>query len=98
MRLQKCRTGVERRRQRRWTQNAAAASRLDHGDVIEPANFVERANAAVQGDEVCTAAEEQVLAVVDDFASAGVFVGRGASTDVGAALNEMHFVAGIGEC
>ncbi len=65
---------------------------------VEPAEFVERADAAVKVDEIGAAAEEEMLAVVDDFAGARVLVGRCASADVGAALNEAHFVAGVGEC
>jgi len=38
-----------------------------------------------------------VLAVIDDFAGAGMLVGRGASAEVGAALEEGDAEAGIGE-
>ena len=73
--LRKPETVMQRRWQWRWTQYASATARLDHGDFVEPAEFFERADAAVEIDEVGTAAEEQVLTVVDDFASAGMLVG-----------------------
>jgi len=38
-----------------------------------------------------------VLAVVDHFAGAGMLVGRSASAEVGAALEERDAEAGIGE-
>ena len=62
-----------------------------------PADFVFHADAAVELDQVGADAEENVLAVVDDFAGAGMLVGRSASAEVGAALEESDAKAGVGE-
>ncbi len=51
----------------------------------------------VEADEIGAAAEEDVLAVVDDFVDAGMQIGGGAAAEVAAALDELHAVAGFGE-
>src|SRR5258708_26808990 len=54
----------------------------------------------VTGVQTCALpiyAEEDVLAVVDDFAGAGMLVGGSASAEVGAALEEGDAEVGIGE-
>ncbi len=60
-------------------------------------DFVFDADAAVEADEIGAAAEEDVLAVVDDFVDAGMQVGGGAAAEVAAALDELHAIAGFGE-
>ena len=52
---------------------------------------------SIEADEVGAAAEEDVLAVVDDFVDAGMQVGGGAAAEVAAALDELHAIAGFGE-
>src|ERR1700722_1075522 len=89
---------MEWRWQWRLAQHASAASRLNHGDVFKPVKLIECADAPVEIDEIGAAAEEQVLAVVDNLACAGMFVGRRATADVCAAFDEAHIMAGIGEC
>src|SRR6185437_659508 len=88
---------VERSGERRWTEFRAAAAGLDHGHLGGPVDFVLDADAAIEADEVGAAAEEDVLAVVDDFVDAGMEVGGGASAEVAAALGELHAIAGFGE-
>ena len=73
------------------------AAGLDHGHFFGPVNLLFDADPAVETDEVGAAAEEDVLAVVDDFVDAGMQIGRGASAEVAAALDELHAVAGFGE-
>ena len=53
----------------------APAAGLDHGHLGGPVDFLFDADAAVEADEVGAAAEEDVLAVVDDFVDAGMQVG-----------------------
>jgi hypothetical protein len=55
------------------------------------------AEAGVEVDEVGAAAEEDVLAVVDDFVGGGVGVGGGSAAYVGAAFEELDLVARGGE-
>src|SRR6185503_547125 len=55
-------------------------------------------DAAVKGEKIGAAAEEDVLAVVDDFIDAGMQVGGGASAEVATAFDELHAIAGFGQC
>src|SRR5689334_22688467 len=48
-------------------------------------------------DEIGAAAEEDVLAIVHNFAGAGMFIGGGASAHVGAALKESDLNSDMGE-
>ena len=73
------------------------AAGSEEGEAVVPADGVEDAEAAVEVDERGAAADEDVLAIVDDLAGAGMFVGGGAATEVGAALEEVNAVACVGE-
>jgi hypothetical protein len=55
------------------------------------------ADAVVELEQVRAYAEENVLAVVDDFAGSGMLVGRCASAEIRPALKERDAKAGIGE-
>ena len=95
--LQERRRGVQRRGQRRGAHHAGATAGLDEVHFVEPADFVFHADAAVELDEVGADAEEHVLAVIYDFASTGMLVGRCATAEIGTALEKCHAEAGIGE-
>jgi hypothetical protein len=58
---------------------------------------VRDADAPVETDEIGAAAEEHVLAVVDDLVDAGMQVGAGASAEIAAALDELHAEPGLGQ-
>ena len=88
---------MQRRGKRGGVHHATAAAGLNESHVIVPADFVFHSDAAVELDEVGADPEENVLAVVDHFAGAGMLVGRSASAEVGAALEERDAEAGIGE-
>ncbi len=88
---------MQGRGQRRSAHDAGAAAGLDESHLVIPADFVFHADALVELDQVGADAEENVLAVVDDFAGAGMFIGGSASAEIGAALEERHAEAGIGE-
>ena len=60
-------------------------------------NLRVNADTAVEGEEVGAAAEEDVLAVVDDFVDAGVEIGGGAAAEVAAAFDELDVITGFGE-
>ena len=53
-----------------------------------PADAVVHADAPVEIDEIGAAAQQHVLAVVDDLAGPGMLVGRGASAEIGPALKQ----------
>ncbi len=58
---------------------------------------VRNPDAPVEAGEVGAAAEEHVLAVVDDLAQARMEVRRGAPAQVAAPLDELHAQAGFGQ-
>jgi hypothetical protein len=88
---------VERRGQTGRTKRRAAAAGLDHCHLAGPVNLVRNAEMMVEADEIGAAAEERMLAVVDDFVDAGMEIGTGATTEVAAALDELHAEASLGE-
>ena len=47
--------------------------------------------------QIGAAAEEHVLAVVDDFVDAGMQIGAGAPAEIAAALDQLHAEAGLGQ-
>ena len=71
--------------------------RSEEGEAVVPAYGVKDAEATVEVDEGSAAADEDVLAVIDDLAGAGMFIGGGASADVGTTLEKMDTVASVGE-
>ncbi len=50
--------------------------------MVVPANFVFNAETLVKLDQIGAAAEQHMLAVVHDFAGAGMLIGRGAATQI----------------
>src|ERR1700731_2493986 len=87
---------MERRRQRGGVHHAGAGAGLDKSHHVIPADFVFHADAAIELDEISADAEEDVLAVVDDFAGSGMLVGRCASAEIRPAPKERDAKAGIG--
>src|ERR1700675_1005982 len=88
---------MQRCGQRGGHHHAGAAAGLDKSHHVIPADFVFHADTAIELDQVCTDAKQDVLAVVDDFAGSGMLVGRCASAEIGPALKERDAKAGIGE-
>jgi hypothetical protein len=78
---------VERRWQPGGSNDAAAPAGLDVGEPAEPGDLVFNAEPGVKVDEVGAAAEQDVLAVIDGLAGAGVGIGGGAAANVGAAFD-----------
>jgi hypothetical protein len=71
---------MQRGWQESWFQYGLPSARFDERHTIEPANFIFNADGAVEGDQVGAEGEENVLAVVHDFAGARVLVRRSPST------------------
>ena len=60
-------------------------------------NAVCNADALIEADKICAAAEEHVLAVVDDLVDAGMQIGAGTAAEIGAALDEMDLETALGK-
>ena len=89
--------GVQRGGQRRSAHSRGAAAGLDERHLVVPADFVLDADAPVELDQIGADAKEYVLAVVDDFAGAGMLVGRSAAAEIRAAFKQGDAKARIGE-
>ena len=88
---------MQRRGQRGRFHHGGAAAGFDEGHLVVPADLVGDTDAVVELDQVGADAKEDVLAVVDDLAGAGMFVGRSAAAEIGAALKKRYAKAGVGE-
>ena len=55
------------------------------------------ADAAIEADEIGAAAEEHMLAVVDDLVDAGMQIRTGTAAQVAAALEQLHAQARLGQ-
>ncbi len=64
-------------------------------DAIEPADFLFNTELPVKADQIRAAAEKNVLAVVDNFARAGMLIGRRPAANVGPALDQVNAIAGV---
>ena len=79
------------------TKPGAPAAGLDHRHLAGPVNRSATPMRLIEADEVGAAAEQHVLAVVDDFVDAGMQVRRGAATEIAATFDELHAEAGFGQ-
>src|SRR3954463_10137567 len=89
---------MERRGERTGFEDGCASAGLNVCETVVPTDLAFDSEAAVEIAEIGAAAEENVLAVVDDLAGAGMFVGGGASTEIGTLLEKRDTESGIGEC
>ena len=71
---------------------------LDKCHAVEPLNLVLDSDPPIKTHQVRAKLEEHVLAVVYHFARAWVFVGTGAATEIGTALENSHLESALGEC
>ena len=60
-------------------------------------NLVRNAETAIEADQIGAAAEERVLAVVDDLMHARMQIGAGAAAEVAPALDQLHAKASLGQ-
>jgi hypothetical protein len=70
---------------------------LDKCHTVEPLNLLLNSDSPIEADEIGAKFEEHVLAIVHDFAGSGVFVGAGAASEVGAALENSYLESAFGE-
>ena len=73
-----------------------AAAGFDESHLVEPADLIGDADAVDRTRSGWCRAEQNVLAVVDDFAGAGMLVGRSAAAEEGTLLEERDAEAGVG--
>ena len=81
----------------RRLDHRGASARLKKSQPVVPANLVFDAQSLVELDQVGAAAEQHVLAVVHDFAGAGMLIRRSASAEIGTALEQGHAKAAAGQ-
>ena len=70
---------------------------FDEIHLVEPADLVGNANSFVELNQICAHAEEDMLAVVDDFSCAGMLVRRGAPAEERTLLKQRNAEAVIGK-
>ena len=77
---------MQRRGQRTWVQHTPLPSRFEKCHAIEPTNLICNSKLPIEANKIGTAAEKNVLAVIDHLACAGMLIRRCASTDIRASL------------
>src|SRR5262249_28128278 len=97
VRKQERRHVVQRSRQQRRRHATGAAARLQEGHLVEPLNFAADTQELIKVREIGTAAEQQMLAVVDNFSGPGMLVGGGAAAEVRAALEQRDPESDVGQ-
>ena len=60
-------------------------------------NAICDADAPIEANQIRTATEQHVLAVIDNFVDAWVQIRRCAPTEIASTLDELHAVAGLGQ-
>src|SRR5260370_3587885 len=81
---------MQRSWERRRCNHGSTSSRLEEGQLLIPANFVLHSRAPVEIEQVGAAAEQHMLAIVDNLAGTGMLIRRGAPTEIRAALKKGH--------
>src|ERR1043165_6897020 len=80
-----------------WLHTALPPARLNEYQFFVPADLFFDSDPSVELEQVGAAPQQDVLAIVDDFARAGMFVGRGAPAQIGTPLQERYTIAGLGQ-
>src|SRR5260221_8790205 len=88
---------MQRSWERRRCNHGSKSSRLEEGQLLIPANFVLHSRAPVEIEQVGAAAEQHMLAIVDNFAGTGMLIRRGAPAEIRAALKKGHAKTRFGE-
>src|SRR4051794_33736204 len=88
---------MERRGERAGFEDGCASAGLNVCETVVPTDLAFDSEAAVEIAEIGAAAEENVLAVVDDLAGAGMFIGGGASAEIGTLFEQRDAESGVGE-
>src|SRR5258708_22405771 len=79
---------MQRSGERRRRDHRSASSRLQESQLLIPANFVLHSRAPVEIEQVGAAAEQHMLAIVDNLAGTGMLIRRGAPTEIRAAVDK----------
>ena len=95
--FQEGRRGVQRRGKRGRPHHGSAAAGLDEGHLVVPADLVGDADAVVKLEQIGADAKQNVLAVVDDFAGAGMFPRGSAAAEERALLEERDAESVVGQ-
>jgi hypothetical protein len=74
------------RGKRRRRDYRLSSSRFQKGQFLIPANLVENSHTTIEVEQVCAAAEQDVLAIVNDLSRARMLIRRGPATEIRAAL------------
>ena len=77
---------MERSGQGRWSDFGGAAPGLEKCQLLIPANLVFNSCAAIEIEQVGAASEQYVLAIIDNFAGAGMLIRRSATAKIGTPL------------
>src|ERR1700687_854245 len=88
---------MQRSRQRCRGDHGRAASRLEECQLLIPANFFLNSGAPIEIEQVGAAAEQHMLAIVNNFAGTGMLIRRRAPAEIRATLKEGHAKPGFGE-
>src|SRR6266403_2671196 len=88
---------MQRSGERRRRNHGSVSSRLEERQFLIPANFVLNPRATIEIEQVGAAAEQHMLAIVDNFAGARMLIRRGAPAKIGAALKQGHAKPSFGQ-
>src|SRR5450755_2282893 len=81
---------MQRRRQGGRGNDGCTSSGLEEGKLLIPANLVLNSGAPIEIEKVGATAEQHMLAIIDNFASAGMLIRRGAAAKIRASLKQRH--------
>ena len=88
---------MQRSRQEGRSDDRGAPARLQKGQPVIPANLFFHANVPVELQQIGAAAQQHMLAVVDDFAGAGMLVGRRSAAKERARFKKGHAKAAVSQ-
>jgi|SRR5215467_10252853 len=88
---------MHRRGKKGRLHHRSAAAGLDEVHPVEPADLVGNSDSFVELNQIRADAEQDVLAVIDDFSRTGMLIGRGAAPEEGALLEQRNPEADVGK-
>src|SRR5262249_10325205 len=89
---------VQGRRQQRRPNYGCASAGFQKRETVVPPDVILDAQPVIELDQVGTASQQDMLAVIDDFVGSGKLVGRSPSAKIGTALEQRHVKTAVGEC
>src|SRR5258706_12414616 len=88
---------MQRSGERRRRNHGSMSSRLEEGQLLIPANFVLHSRAPVEIEQVRAAAEQYMLAIVNNFAGTRMLIRRVAPAEIRAPPKKGHAKDRFGE-